>query len=149
MYHLLVMSFVSRVFADLTFIFSAKQKSSKPPVSQPEPEFFPPTIDVPELSLDDLKQKTDDFGSSALIGEGSYGRVYHATLDDGRQAAVKKLDASENEPNDEFLKQVGTDSTLSFLTLCSYSSYVVDNVRRGSMRKYICSLCCRSHWHQS
>lgn len=61
------------------------------------------------MSLDDLKQKTDDFGSSALIGEGSYGRVYHAALDDGRQAAVKKLDASENEPNDEFLKQVTTD----------------------------------------
>lgn len=63
---------------------------------------------MPQLSLDDLKEKTDNFGSSALIGEGSYGRVYHATLDDGRQAAVKKLDASENEPNDEFLKQVCT-----------------------------------------
>jgi hypothetical protein len=94
------------------FIFSAKQKSLKPPSSQPEPEISLPTIDVPQLTLDDLKQKTDNFGSSALIGEGSYGRVYHATLDDGRQAAVKKLDASENEPNDEFLKQV---SFLQFL----------------------------------
>jgi hypothetical protein len=27
-------------------------------------------------------------------------------MDDGRQAAIKKFDASENEPNDEFLKQV-------------------------------------------
>jgi pto-interacting protein 1 len=75
------------------------------------PEICPPTIDVPELSLDDLKEKTENFGSSALIGEGSYGRVYHATLDDGRQAALKKLDASENEPNDEFLKQVSTHRT--------------------------------------
>ncbi|PAN10701.1 hypothetical protein PAHAL_2G111700 [Panicum hallii] len=103
-----------------------KQKSSKPPVSQPEPEISPPTIDVPELSLDDLKEKTDNFGSSALIGEGSYGRVYHATLDDGRQAAVKKLDASENEPNDEFLKQVSLASKLKHENLVEMLGYCVE-----------------------
>ncbi|OEL29111.1 PTI1-like tyrosine-protein kinase 3 [Dichanthelium oligosanthes] len=103
-----------------------KQKSSKPPVSQPEPEISPPTIDVPELSLDDLKEKTDNFGSSALIGEGSYGRVYHATLDDGRQAAVKKLDASENESNDEFLKQVSLASKLKHENLVEMLGYCVE-----------------------
>ncbi|CAN6213863.1 unnamed protein product [Urochloa humidicola] len=103
-----------------------KQKSSKPPVNQPEPDISPPTIDVPELSLDDLKEKTDNFGSSALIGEGSYGRVYHATLDDGRQAAVKKLDASENEPNDEFLKQVSLASKLKHENLVEMMGYCVD-----------------------
>jgi len=103
-----------------------KQKSSKPLVSQPEPEISPPTIDVPDLSLDDLKEKTDNFGSSALIGEGSYGRVYHATLDDGRQAAVKKLDASENEPNDEFLKQVSLASKLKHENLVEMLGYCVE-----------------------
>ncbi|KAG2641640.1 PTI1-like tyrosine-protein kinase 1 [Panicum virgatum] len=103
-----------------------KQKSSKPPVSQPEPEISPPTIDVPDLSLDDLKEKTDNFGSRALIGEGSYGRVYHATLDDGRQAAVKKLDASENEPNDEFLKQVSLASKLKHENLVEMLGYCVE-----------------------
>jgi len=103
-----------------------KQKSSKPHVSQPEPEISPPTIDVPDLSLDDLKEKTDNFGSSALIGEGSYGRVYHATLDDGRQAAVKKLDASENEPNDEFLKQVSLASKLKHENLVEMLGYCVE-----------------------
>lgn len=103
-----------------------KQRSSKPPVSQPEPDISPPTIDVPKLSLDDLKEKTDDFGSSALIGEGSYGRVYHATLDDGRQAAVKKLDASENEPNDEFLKQVSLASKLKHENLVEMLGYCVE-----------------------
>ncbi|TVU39486.1 hypothetical protein EJB05_12908 [Eragrostis curvula] len=103
-----------------------KLKSSKPPASQPEREISPPTIDVPELSLDDLKQKTDNFGSNALIGEGSYGRVYHATLDDGRQAAVKKLDASENEPNDEFLKQVSLASKLKHDNLVEMLGYCVD-----------------------
>lgn len=66
-----------------------------------------PPIEVPELSLEELKEKTDDFGSKALIGEGSYGRVYFATLNNGKTVAVKKLDVStEAESNNEFLSQV-------------------------------------------
>jgi pto-interacting protein 1 len=66
-----------------------------------------PAISIPVLSLDELIQKTDDFGSKALIGEGSYGRVYYAELDNGTKLAVKKLDSNENEPTTEFLTQVG------------------------------------------
>lgn len=66
-----------------------------------------PPIEVPPLSLEELKEKTDNFGSKSLIGEGSYGRVYYASLDDGKAVAVKKLDvASEPESNVEFLTQV-------------------------------------------
>lgn len=65
------------------------------------------TIDVPALSLEELKEKTDNFGSNALIGEGSYGRVYFANLSNGNSVAVKKLDvAPEAESNVEFLSQV-------------------------------------------
>lgn len=38
-----------------------------------EPPKAPPPIEVPALSLDELKDKTDNFGSKALVGEGSYG----------------------------------------------------------------------------
>lgn len=66
-----------------------------------------PTIEVPALPLDELKEKTDNFGSKALIGEGSYGRVYYATLNNGKNMAVKKLDvSSEPDSNVEFLTQV-------------------------------------------
>jgi hypothetical protein len=42
-----------------------------------------------------------------LIGEGSYGRVYYATLSNGQAAAIKKLDvSSQQESNSEFLGQV-------------------------------------------
>lgn len=47
---------------------------------------------MPALPLDELKEKTDNFGSKALIGEGSYGRVYYANLENGKAVAVKKLD---------------------------------------------------------
>jgi pto-interacting protein 1 len=72
-----------------------------------EPQDAAPRIDIPVLSLDELIEKTDDFGSTALIGEGSYGRVYYAILDNGTKMAVKKLDSTENEPTTEFLTQVG------------------------------------------
>ena len=71
-----------------------------------EPQNAAPPINIPVLSLDELIEKTDDFGSKALIGEGSYGRVYYAELDNGTRLAVKKLDSNENEPTTEFLTQV-------------------------------------------
>ncbi|MED6130865.1 PTI1-like tyrosine-protein kinase 3 [Stylosanthes scabra] len=90
------------------------QKGSKvsAPV-KPESQKAPPPIEVPALSLEELKEKTENFGSKALIGEGSYGRVYFATLNDGKSVAVKKLDvSSEPETNNEFLTQVSMVSRL-------------------------------------
>ncbi|XAR71139.1 Non-specific protein-tyrosine kinase [Bertholletia excelsa] len=84
------------------------QKGSKAqaPVKAEVQKAVPP-IEVPVLSLDELKEKTDNFGSKALIGEGSYGRVYYANLDNGKAVAVKKLDvSSEPETNVEFLTQI-------------------------------------------
>lgn len=60
---------------------------------------------VPALSVDELKEITDSFGAKALIGEGSYGRVYLGVLKSGQAAAIKKLDASK-QPDQEFLAQV-------------------------------------------
>lgn len=74
---------------------------------KPEVEKEVPPIEVPALSLSELKEKTDNFGSKSLIGEGSYGRVYYASLSDGKAVAIKKLDvAAEPESNVEFLTQV-------------------------------------------
>ncbi|GAY52675.1 hypothetical protein CUMW_143720 [Citrus unshiu] len=73
---------------------------------KPEVQKAAPPIEVPALPLDELKEKTDNFGSKALIGEGSYGRVYYANLENGKAVAVKKLDVSfEPESNVEFLTQ--------------------------------------------
>ncbi|KAJ1286655.1 hypothetical protein BS78_03G368800 [Paspalum vaginatum] len=88
-----------------------------------EPHDAVPTINIPVLSLEELIEKTDDFGSEALIGEGSYGRVYYAVLDDGTKMAVKKLDSSENEPTTEFLTQVSLVSRLkheNFVDMLGY-----------------------------
>ncbi|KAL3835053.1 hypothetical protein ACJIZ3_009789 [Penstemon smallii] len=87
-------------------------------------------IEVPALSLEELKEKTDNFGSKALIGEGSYGRVYFAKLNSG-DVAVKKLDvSSEPDSNAEFLTQVSMVSRLKHENLVELLGYCVEgNVR--------------------
>ncbi|KAJ6839771.1 PTI1-like tyrosine-protein kinase 3 [Iris pallida] len=101
------------------------QKGSKPTaVPKAETHKPPPIIDLPKLSLDELKEKTDNFGSKALVGEGSYGRVYYAVLNSGKQVAIKKLDVSqEPESTNEFLTQVSVVSKLkhdNFVELLGY-----------------------------
>ncbi|WVZ65537.1 hypothetical protein U9M48_014883, partial [Paspalum notatum var. saurae] len=91
----------------------------------------PPPIEVPELSFEELKEKTDNFGSKALIGEGSYGRVYFATLDSGKQVAVKKLDASTDpELDNEFLTQVSIASKLKHDNFVEMLGYCIEGNQR-------------------
>uniref|UniRef100_A0A5B7B0M8 non-specific protein-tyrosine kinase n=1 Tax=Davidia involucrata TaxID=16924 RepID=A0A5B7B0M8_DAVIN len=108
------------------------QKGSKvsAPVKSEVQKPVPP-IEVPALSLDELKEKTDNFGSKALIGEGSYGRVYYANLDSGKAVAVKKLDVSaEPESNVEFLTQVSMVSRLKHENLVELLGYCVEGNNR-------------------
>lgn len=46
-----------------------------------------------EFSFEMLLQATDNFSDQHKIGSGSFGSVYHATLDDGRQVAVKRAES--------------------------------------------------------
>ncbi|KAG6416200.1 hypothetical protein SASPL_123624 [Salvia splendens] len=97
-------------------------------------------IEIPALSLGELNRLTSDFGTKALIGEGSYGRVYYVKLSDGREAAIKKLDTTSAEPDsDDFPAQVkmvlifGIGSRLngtSLLSAVGGVEYVVEG-RKG------------------
>ncbi|KAJ4892224.1 Protein kinase superfamily protein [Raphanus sativus] len=109
------------------------RNNKKPPVPMKPPTVSkePTTIEVPAMSLSELKEKTENFGSKALIGEGSYGRVYYANFDDGKAVAVKKLDnSSEPETNVEFLTQVSKISRLKNDNFAQLLGYCVEgNVR--------------------
>lgn len=64
-------------------------------------------IEIPAMSLDELNRLTGNFGQKALIGEGSYGRVFYAKLSNGKNAAIKKLDTgTSQEPDSDFSAQV-------------------------------------------
>ncbi|XP_008802372.2 PTI1-like tyrosine-protein kinase 1 [Phoenix dactylifera] len=108
------------------------QKGSKlSAVAKSETQKAPPPIEVPALSLDELKEKTENFGSKFLVGEGSYGRVYLAILNNGKQVALKKLDvSSEPESNNEFLTQVSMVSKLKHENVLEMVGYCV----QGNLR---------------
>ncbi|CAL9209180.1 unnamed protein product [Musa hybrid cultivar] len=90
----------------------------------------PLPIEVPALSLEELKETTDNFGSKSLVGEGSYGRVYFAVLNNGKQIAVKKLDTSSEDNSTEFLTQVSMVSRLKHENFVEILGYCVE----GNMR---------------
>lgn len=103
---------------------AANQKLKPQPATKPDVPKEALPIEVPPLSVEEVKEKTDNFGSKSLIGEGSYGRVYYATLNDGKAVALKKLDvAPEAETNAEFLSQVTTLSLNSLLPSFVFTSY--------------------------
>ncbi|KAI4302740.1 hypothetical protein MLD38_038451 [Melastoma candidum] len=101
------------------------QKGTKvAPVVRVEVLKTPPPIEAPVLPLDLLKERTGNFGRKAMIGEGSYGRVYYANLDGEKEVAIKKLDIlSMPDSEEEFLTQVSTMSRLkheNFVELMGY-----------------------------
>lgn len=63
-------------------------------------------IETPAISLEELNRLTSNFGTKALIGEGSYGRVFYAKLRNGEAAAIKKLDAPSQDQDNDFAAQV-------------------------------------------
>nr|TKR71489.1 kinase family protein [Populus alba] len=81
-------------------------------------------IEIPAIPLDELNKMTGNFGTKALIGEGSYGRVFYGKLSDGMRAAIKKLDTSSSqEPDSDFAAQLSVVSRLKhehFVELTGY-----------------------------
>lgn len=86
-------------------------------------------IEVPLIPVEELKEITDNFGTNALIGEGSYGRVYYGVLKSGEHAAIKKLDASK-QPDEEYLAQVSMVSRLKHDNFVQLLGYCVDGNSR-------------------
>ncbi|CAN6551151.1 unnamed protein product [Malus baccata var. baccata] len=86
-------------------------------------------IAVAAIPVDELKDLTDNFGTKSLIGEGSYGRVYHGVLKSGPAAAIKKLDSSK-QPEREFLSQVSMVSRLKHENVVELVGYCIDGPLR-------------------
>lgn len=71
---------------------------------------------VPIIDYEHLEKATNIFEESKILGEGGFGRVYKAKLDDNLFVAVKKLECTDKDSEREF-------EVLYFphhLLLCSY-----------------------------
>ncbi|XP_057537019.1 probable protein kinase At2g41970 [Amaranthus tricolor] len=88
-------------------------------------------IELPALSLDELNKLTNNFSQKTLVGEGSYGRVFHAKLSSGEEAAIKKLDTSSAQDSDaEFANQVSIVSRLKHEHFTELIGYCLEQNNR-------------------
>lgn len=94
-------------------------------------------IEIPALSLDELNKITSNFGTKALIGEGSYGRVFCGKLSDGTTAAIKKLDTGTSpEPESDFAAQLSMVSRLKNDHFTELIGYCLESNNRILVYQY-------------
>ncbi|KAJ4705538.1 Protein kinase [Melia azedarach] len=93
-------------------------------------------IEIPSMQLDELNRLTTNFGSKALIGEGSYGRVFYAKLSNGQAAAIKKLDTGSQEPETDFAAQLSVVSRLKHEHFVELLGYCLEQNNRILVYQY-------------
>ncbi|XP_078179113.1 putative protein kinase At2g41970 [Carex rostrata] len=101
-----------------------KEQRGPPPMSRGGGNTNTMQIDVPAIPLSELNRITGNFGTKALVGEGSYGRVFYANLSSGEAVAIKKFDPSvANDPEVDFTAQLASASKLKneyFIQMLGY-----------------------------
>ncbi|PIM97288.1 Serine/threonine protein kinase [Handroanthus impetiginosus] len=75
-----------------------------------------------EFSLEVLIKATENFSEDHKIGNGSFGSVYHATLDDGRHVAIKRAEISGSSSYAAPTKRGQDDKESAFLTELEFLS---------------------------
>jgi pto-interacting protein 1 len=95
------------------------------------------TVEVPEVQLRELNEITASFSSENLIGQGSYAKVYRATLRSGRPAVVKRLEKpSRHASNLIFFKQLSVASRLKHDNFVRLLGYTISNDLRVLVYEY-------------
>uniref|UniRef100_A0ACD5YD57 Uncharacterized protein n=1 Tax=Avena sativa TaxID=4498 RepID=A0ACD5YD57_AVESA len=96
------------------------------------------------MAFEDIINATDNFNEKHCIGEGSYGIVYKAELQDGHVVAVKKLHTGNKEAHDEerfqheieMLTKIRQRSIIKLYGYCSHPQYrfiVCQLIERGNL----------------
>ncbi|KAK3142226.1 hypothetical protein QOZ80_4BG0343850 [Eleusine coracana subsp. coracana] len=83
-------------------------------------------VEVPEVPLREVNEITGCFSGEKLIGQGSYAKVYRATMRNGRHVVVKRLEKpSKHASNVVFLKQLSVASRLRHDNLVRLLGYTI------------------------
>ncbi|CAN6276124.1 unnamed protein product [Urochloa humidicola] len=95
------------------------------------------TVEVPEVPLRELNEITACFSGEQLIGQGSYARVYRATMRGGRPAVVKRLEKpSKHASNVVFFRQLSVASGLRHDNFVRLLGYTISNDLRVLVYEY-------------
>ncbi|XP_037416750.1 probable LRR receptor-like serine/threonine-protein kinase At2g28960 [Triticum dicoccoides] len=107
-------------------------------------EETPLHIDIRRFTYAELKFITNDFQS--IIGKGGFGIVYHGTLENGDEVAVKVLKETSISESTDFLPEVQTLSKVHHKNLVTLQGYcqnkkclalVYDFMPRGNLKQLL------------
>ncbi|RWW62905.1 hypothetical protein BHE74_00029925 [Ensete ventricosum] len=99
--------------------------------------------DAPQLklarcfSLEELSKCTDDFSEDHEIGSGGYGKVYKATLQDGKTVAIKRSQKGSKQGGVEFKTEIEMLSRVHHKNLVDLIGFCFDKGERMLVYEYI------------
>ncbi|XVF29834.1 hypothetical protein REPUB_Repub16aG0005000 [Reevesia pubescens] len=117
---------------------------SPPELTTCDSAAFDPSIN--RLDMAELAAATKNFSSDLIIGDGSFGYVYKATLSNGITVAIKKLDPDAFQGLREFRAEMETlgklrhDNIVKILGFCSSGVdrvLIYEYIERGSLDQWL------------
>ncbi|QCD89036.1 Protein kinase [Vigna unguiculata] len=110
-----------------------------------------------EFSLQTLLQVTDNFSEEKRVGIGSFGSVYRATLEDGKEVAIKRAEASSStytvlgaqvDKDNAFVNELESLSRLHHKNLVRLVGFYEDTKERILVYEYMDNGSLSDHLHK-
>ncbi|KAJ0244757.1 Protein STRUBBELIG-RECEPTOR FAMILY 7 [Hirschfeldia incana] len=127
--------------------FDEDDSTPRKPIITKKPVAVLPS-NVKAYTVADLQIATNSFSVDNLLGEGTFGRVYRAQLDDGKVLAVKKIDSSAlpTDAADDFTEMVSKIARLDHENVTKLDGYcsehgqhlvIYEFCRNGSLQDFL------------
>ncbi|KAL9245367.1 hypothetical protein vseg_019029 [Gypsophila vaccaria] len=100
-----------------------------------------------KLTIDQIYRATEDFSPSLKLGQGGFGTVYRATLDDGTLVAIKRAKRAEygDHLGAEFNNEIKTLAQVDHLNLVKFYGFLEDAGERILVVEYVPNGTLREH----
>ncbi|KAF8010398.1 hypothetical protein BT93_J1120 [Corymbia citriodora subsp. variegata] len=129
----------------IVVVYWRRKSTMRPSTALPIEERFQ------KVSYAKLRQATDEFSPSHLIGQGSHGSVYRGMLDGNRSVAVKVLNLRQKGAFKSFLaecealRNIRHRNLVNIITVCSsidftgveFKALVYDLMQNGSLEQWL------------
>ncbi|CAM8968831.1 unnamed protein product [Rhodiola kirilowii] len=123
---------------------SCQRKKNSSPIEPEKPKpldvipcgrSFPQLASTRFIAYEDLKEATNNFEATSVLGEGGFGKVFKGVLSDGTAVAIKRLSTGGQQGDKEFLVEVEMLSRLHHRNLVKLVGYYSN---RDSSQNLLC-----------
>ncbi|KAK9053440.1 hypothetical protein SSX86_030074 [Deinandra increscens subsp. villosa] len=144
---LILMAFLIRIKSkELEGHDMTTDKTSMETVSHPTKKFQEaPSSMFTKFSYRKTKKATNNF--STVIGQGGFGTVYRAQLNDGSVVAVKRMDKVSAQAVEEFCREIELLARLHHRHLVALKGFCIEKHERFLMYEYMANGSLKDHLH--